>query len=189
MVDPADQGRNLASWVSIHYPGHRIDVFLTHGHVDHTLGAIDFCKSLPNKCDIYASEKDLELFENENLNKSSLTGQSVSLKELRSRMVFVESDQILTFGDDKLKVLGLPGHTPGSIGLYSRSDNWVIVGDTLFRCAIGAAKGWKADFWSLLNSVKQKLLSLPDDTVVFPGHGEETTIGFERKHNPFLVRV
>ena len=87
---------------------------------------------------------------------------------------------------DDLKVLFLPGHSPGSVGFYCESQGFIIGGDVLFRESIGRTDLPGGDHETLLRSIREQLWTLPDDTVVYPGHGEPTTIGWEKRHNPFL---
>ena len=186
VVDPGDCGTRIANWIKKNKADEAVtDIFLTHGHVDHTYGVKSFCKVMKD-ARIFASKKDLEFFNDPKLNRSEYTGQAVCLKELNDRMVFIDDGEILKIGRDDMKVLGLPGHTPGSIGLYSPQMKCVFVGDTLFKGSIGAANGPKSDFWSIVRSIKTKLLTLPDETVVLSGHGPTTTIKDEKEHNPFL---
>ena len=85
-----------------------------------------------------------------------------------------------------LEVMDLPGHSAGSIGLYHARDKSVYCGDTLFAGSIGRTDFPGASHELLLESIRKKLMALPDDTKVWPGHGEQTTIGLERRTNPFL---
>ena len=187
IVDPGDSGARIADWVLKNKaPDSQADVFLIHGHVDHTFGVPDVCSRLKS-ARIFACRKDLDFFNSPELNRSQAAKQSTSLKDLNDRMVFVDDGDILSVGDDKLKVLGLPGHTPGCLGLYHPDEKCVFVGDTLFKGAIGAANGPRADLWEIIRSIKRRLLPLPDETLVLPGHGPVTTIGDEKRENPFLT--
>jgi len=94
--------------------------------------------------------------------------------------------QPLTFGDDIVDLLFLPGHSPGSIGFYCEAQDFLIGGDVLFREGIGRTDMAGGDHATLLQSIREQLWPLPDETVVWPGHGEPTTIGFEKKNNPFV---
>jgi hydroxyacylglutathione hydrolase len=87
---------------------------------------------------------------------------------------------------DILKALFLPGHSPGSLGFYCEAQGFIIGGDVLFREGIGRTDLPGGDHGTLLHSIRQQLWTLPDDTIVYPGHGEPTTIGWEKAHNPFL---
>jgi len=98
---------------------------------------------------------------------------------------YLEEGDVITVGSVSLKVLHTPGHSPGHIVLAS--DGFVIVGDVLFAGSIGRTDLPGGSYAQLLNSIRTKLLTLPDDTIVYCGHGPETTIGRERATNPFLV--
>lgn len=92
----------------------------------------------------------------------------------------------IRLGDNELTVLAVPGHSPGSIALYSPKQKFVIVGDVLFRQGIGRTDLPGGDFNTLISSIRQRLMTLPDDVVVYSGHGGPTTIGQERKQNPYI---
>jgi glyoxylase-like metal-dependent hydrolase (beta-lactamase superfamily II) len=92
----------------------------------------------------------------------------------------------ITFGNSELKVFSVPGHSAGSLAFYSEEDNFIIVGDVLFNGSIGRTDLPKGDYETLINSINTKLMTLPRETVVYPGHGPSTTIGQEHDTNPFL---
>jgi glyoxylase-like metal-dependent hydrolase (beta-lactamase superfamily II) len=104
----------------------------------------------------------------------------------RGELIFLKEDDIVKLGDDELKVLFTPGHSPGSICFYCEAQKFVIGGDVLFRKSIGRTDLPGGDHDTLLNSIRNKLFVLPDDVIVYSGHGEPTTIGFEKENNPFL---
>lgn len=99
---------------------------------------------------------------------------------------FIEVGEIIEFGDTRLETLFTPGHSPASLSFYCRESGFVIAGDVLFYGSIGRTDLPGGDFNTLIRSINEQLLVLPDDTVVHPGHGPKTTIGFERENNPFL---
>jgi len=99
---------------------------------------------------------------------------------------FITDGQVVTFGATQLLALHVPGHTSGSIAFYSESDNCVFTGDALFAGSIGRTDLPGGDYDTLIKSIKNKLFSLPPSTVVYAGHGNETTIGQEIKSNPFF---
>lgn len=101
--------------------------------------------------------------------------------------VFLEEGDIISFGNSKLEILFTPGHSPGSITFYNRENKFMIVGDVLFYGSIGRSDLPGGNHETLVNSITQKLLPLGDDFKVYSGHGQPTTIGFERKNNPFLT--
>jgi glyoxylase-like metal-dependent hydrolase (beta-lactamase superfamily II) len=184
IVDPGDWGQDLGHWVESLCPRSHHHIFLTHGHVDHMCGISDMCTVL-GRIPIFCSERDLGYFLDPEMNRCPFNQQSGSLSDHVSQFSFVEPGH-LRIGEDLFEVLALPGHTPGSIGLYSRYDKCVFTGDILFRGSIGTAHGPKSDFWSLIRSIRQVLFHLPDDTIVYPGHGPQSTIGHEKATNPFL---
>lgn len=99
---------------------------------------------------------------------------------------YLEEGDIVEFGNQQLKILQIPGHSPGSIVFYSSENNCVFVGDVLFRYSVGRTDLAGGDHRQLIEGIQQKLLVLPPDTVVYPGHGPATTIGDEKRSNPFL---
>ncbi|MCA1763526.1 MAG: MBL fold metallo-hydrolase [Cryomorphaceae bacterium] len=100
--------------------------------------------------------------------------------------VFYEGDEIF-LDDEKFEILFTPGHSPGHIVLYHAASKTLIAGDVLFRKSIGRTDLPGGDHDTLIESIKEKVFALPDDTKVYPGHMEETEIGYEKKHNPFLA--
>jgi glyoxylase-like metal-dependent hydrolase (beta-lactamase superfamily II) len=99
---------------------------------------------------------------------------------------FITEDHYIELGEDKFKVIHTPGHANGSICLYAEKYGFVVSGDVLFLQSIGRSDLPGGNHQTLLNSIKNKLLSLPPDTKVFPGHGDATDIAFEKENNPFL---
>lgn len=156
----------------------------THCHIDHVLG---------NK---YISEKynlDLEVNEIEIplLNEVPNYGLQFGLMPEPSPQpkYFLEDGDIIKFGDTSLKTLFTPGHSPGHLCFYSEKDAFLIGGDVLFHLSIGRTDLPGGDFPTLEKAIKEKLYVLPDETIVYPGHGTQTSIGFEKKHNPFVNMV
>ena len=99
--------------------------------------------------------------------------------------VLCDGDEI-KFGNSTIKALHVPGHSPGSLAYYVESENMLFSGDALFQGSIGRTDFADSDYETLINSIKTKLLTLPDATRVFPGHGDSTTIAFEKQYNRFL---
>jgi glyoxylase-like metal-dependent hydrolase (beta-lactamase superfamily II) len=100
--------------------------------------------------------------------------------------VFLEDDDTVDFDDVSLQIRHIPGHSPGSIVLYSSAQNWVIVGDVMFYGSIGRTDLPGGNYDLLIEGIEKKLMTLPPNTVVFTGHGARTSIGRERTQNPFL---
>lgn len=100
--------------------------------------------------------------------------------------VYLKDGDKIKVGNGELEVLEVPGHSPGGIALYDRADGFVITGDSLFQGSIGRTDLAGGDYNTLINSIRKKLLTLPDDTVIYSGHGGSSTIGIEKRHNPYL---
>ncbi|MDR1632692.1 MAG: MBL fold metallo-hydrolase [Dysgonamonadaceae bacterium] len=98
---------------------------------------------------------------------------------------YIEDKEIISFGNTRMEALSTPGHSPGSLSFYSEKDACVFTGDALFRFGIGRTDLWGGDYEELIQSIRNKLLTLPDNTVVYPGHEETSTVGEEKKHNPY----
>jgi glyoxylase-like metal-dependent hydrolase (beta-lactamase superfamily II) len=99
---------------------------------------------------------------------------------------FLDQSDIVNLDEDKLEVIFTPGHSPGSICFYCREQNFLIGGDVLFYESIGRTDLPGGNHQQLLKSIQKQLFVLPDETIVYPGHGPETSIGHEKKYNPFL---
>ena len=99
---------------------------------------------------------------------------------------YLEPSDKINIGDDYLVVISVPGHSPGSIALYSPSSSFVLTGDALFDGSIGRTDLPGGDYATLINSITNNLMTLPDDTVVYAGHGDPTTIGRQKQVNPYL---
>ena len=108
------------------------------------------------------------------------------LKIIVAELIFIKEGESIWLDEDELKVLFTPGHSPGSICFYCPKQQFVIAGDVLFRLSIGRTDLPGGDHETLMNSIREVLYTLPDETIVYPGHGEPTTIGFEKKNNPFV---
>lgn len=99
---------------------------------------------------------------------------------------FLEAEATLTFGNTSLQMLWTPGHSPASLSFYSAEDKFIIAGDVLFQGSIGRTDLPGGNFETLINSIKTQYFPLPDDVLVYPGHGPHTNIGYEKANNPFL---
>ncbi len=154
-------------------------IILTHGHGDHLLG-IDKYKE-KYKCEIIAHKSEKELLSNADLNFSKrMSGESIIIVPDK----WLKEDDIISIGRIDLKVIHTPGHTKGGICLLN--DDFLISGDTLFYSSIGRHDLYGGNYGVLMQSIIKKLMKLNDDLIVYPGHGSETTIGFEKKNNPFI---
>ena len=155
----------------------------THGHFDHVIGNAFVCRTWPVK--VAAHRDDLFLLENA-YRQGEIFGFPV--EQPPTPTVFLDEGDTVEFDDVSLQIRHIPGHSPGSIALYSSLQKWIIVGDVMFNGSIGRSDLPRGNHNLLITGIKEKLLTLPSDTMVLPGHGTDTTIGEEKKHNPFLKR-
>ena len=154
----------------------------THGHFDHVIGNAFVCQTWAVKT--AAHRDDLFLIE-----KAYRQGEifGFPVEQPPTPTVFLDEGNTVDFGDDvSLQIRHIPGHSPGSIVLYSSVQNWVIAGDVMFRGSIGRSDLPGSNHHLLIAGIEEKLMSLPPDTTVYAGHGPVTTIGREKKYNPFL---
>jgi len=156
-------------------------LYYTHAHVDHILGN----NSIIEKYDLNGSAHidSIVFFESAQSYAPSL-GLKVSNPVFPKQ--FIDEGDLVEFGNSRLKVLFTPGHADGSLCFYSEKEQFIIVGDVLFKDSIGRTDLPTGDYDILMKSIKNKLFTLPNSVKVFPGHGPTTTIGYEKMNNPFI---
>lgn len=153
----------------------------THCHLDHLFG--NKFVSDTYQLEPIMHEADLPLLEYAPL---TAIQYDLQLDELPEVGKFVEEGDVIHFGNSSFEVLFTPGHAPGHICLLNRDEKIILSADVLFHLSIGRTDLPLGDHATLLKSIKEKLLVLEEDVVVYPGHGPNTSIGFEKKNNPFL---
>lgn len=178
IIDPGDEADRILKELN------RLEfdpkmILLTHGHADH-IGAVTEIQD-NFKIPLYAGRGEESLLRSAAENFSSMVGNPVVISS--PEKLLGDGDEI-TFGSVSLSVIQTPGHSPGGICFYT--DGYVFCGDTLFYGSVGRTDFPGCSHEQLLESITNKLLVLPDDTVCFPGHGPSTSIGDEKRHNPFL---
>ena len=177
VIDPGENGMDI--WKFIEENAIKVKyIIFTHGHFDHIMAA-NYLKE-KTVAPLCAFEKELPMFQNKNKKVFGMP----NLPELKIDKVFCEED-VFRLGLLSLSVFYTPGHTQGSVCLYSEKDSFLFSGDTLFYETVGRCDNEQC-LKQLTSAVQEKLFCLPDDTMVFPGHGESTTIGHEKLVNPYL---
>lgn len=153
----------------------------THCHVDHMLG-VNYLKNKKGFV-LQAHREEANIEANTPL-MAELFGWKI--EATGGIDIFVEDGALIKLGDYHLRALFVPGHSPGSLAFFSSDGNFVITGDVLFQGSIGRTDLPGGDYDTLMDSISQRLLVLPAETLVYPGHGPFTTIGKEALENPFL---
>lgn len=156
-------------------------VLLTHGHADH-MGGAEKLRELTG-ASIYAFEAEEPLLLDGKNNLSVFINRRVITVDAD---YFLQDGQKLTLAGVDLEVYHTPGHTPGGCSYYCKEAGCVFSGDTLFHGSVGRSDFPGGSMSELVRSVREKLFLLPDETKVYPGHGDETTIAYEKKYNPFV---
>ncbi len=179
IVDPGGYSREMVDLIA--EEGYEIlYIILTHGHGDHICGVEKFMETYP-QAKLVAAKAEEEMLADPRLNMSTMTcGMTVSLHP----HILVEEGDTIDVGDIELRFVMTPGHTKG--GMCIITEKAVFSGDTLFNASIGRTDFPGGSYEELLDSIRTKLFVLPDDTDVYPGHMGPTSIGFEKKNNPFL---
>lgn len=178
IIDPGVSSEDISEVAT--NAGLRISyIILTHTHIDHICNMDAVRDQTGGK--VLVHEADAAALSDHWFNGSALFGKPVTF---RKPDAFVKDGDILTIGDMKIEIIHTPGHTPG--GICIKAENSIFSGDTLFRRSIGRTDLGNGDYNQIISSIKNKLLTLDTSTKVYPGHGEATTIGYEREHNPFL---
>jgi glyoxylase-like metal-dependent hydrolase (beta-lactamase superfamily II) len=184
IIDPGCNNEQEETMLSSFISEHKltpVGLLNTHCHIDHILG---------NK---YITEKySLELIAHEGeipvLQSGIMVSQMYGIPYNQSPEIssYLKGGDVYTFGNTNLQVLYTPGHSPASISFYNAVDKILIAGDVLFQNSIGRTDLPGGNFDTLIHSIKSKFWELPDETIVYSGHGPATTIGNEKTHNPFL---
>lgn len=156
-------------------------IILTHGHIDH-IAEVDRIREITG-AKVVMHKDDAQSLSNSMLNGSTLLGSSA---EFKSADGILNHGDVLEVGGLKLEVIHTPGHTPG--GICIKVEDKVFTGDTLFRTSIGRTDLGNGNYEDIINSIRTRLMTLDESVTVYPGHGGDTTIGFEKRHNPFLQR-
>jgi glyoxylase-like metal-dependent hydrolase (beta-lactamase superfamily II) len=179
IIDPADYTAEIANTIKEEQLRLKY-IILTHGHGDHIGGVTMLTREYPG-VKLAAGRNEATLLADANLNYSGeISGNRLSLKP----DIYLSDGDEMKVGGMTLTVIETPGHTEGGISILTGKT--LFSGDTLFRSSIGRTDLPLGDYDALIKSIREKLFVLPDDITVYPGHMGETTIGFEKAHNPFV---
>ena len=153
----------------------------THCHLDHVFGNKWVYEKFGTPLHIHPLEEPV-------LELAPAYGQlwNMPFENYKGPLQFLQEGDVIRIGQDELRILFTPGHAPGHICFYCEAQHFVISGDTLFRGSIGRTDLPMGDYDTLIHSIRTRLLVLPEETVVYPGHGDTTSVGEERVSNPFL---
>ena len=178
LIDPGDEPSKIIELIE-NNQWKPLKIINTHNHIDH----VRHLFQVKNHFDIpfYIHEDDLPLLES--LKEQALFF-GLDCSPIPEVDGFLSDGDVFEMDNQTVKILHTPGHSPGSISIYLQGD--VFVGDVLFKGSIGRTDLYGGNYQRLMNSIRDKLLTLPDETIVHSGHGPETTIGNEKRQNPFL---
>ncbi len=159
-----------------------VKIVNTHCHFDHIMGVeyvrkefgIPFCAHRDDAFWIEKAEHQAKIF-------------GFDMRPVQPIDEFLNENETVVFGNAKLEVILIPGHTPGHVVFYSKNDGFLIAGDVLFYGSIGRTDLPGGNYQDLISNIKNKLFELPEETKVYCGHGPETNLGFEKRSNPFLT--
>ncbi|MEP7111203.1 MAG: MBL fold metallo-hydrolase [Ferruginibacter sp.] len=185
IIDPGcyfDEERELIQQYISHNNLQPTMLLNTHCHLDHVFGNKFIAETYQLTLQIHEKEKSVLAYA-----PTSGLMYDLPFDNYEGEFILLKEDDKILLGQDELQVIEAPGHSPGSICFYCAKQNFVIGGDVLFKGGIGRTDLPLGDHQALLNNIRNKLLVLPGETIVYSGHGPRTTIGEEKLNNPFLV--
>lgn len=179
IIDPAYYPKKMKAYIAEEGLEIRA-ILLTHGHFDHIMGIDAILEEFP--VPVFVHEDEEELINDIVLNESKTYTNGYTF----SKAEYIKDGQILEFAGYQFRVIHTPGHTSGGVCYYVESENTLFSGDTLFYASVGRTDFPTSSTSALIRSIREKLLILPDETVVYPGHMGATSIANEKKMNPYI---
>jgi glyoxylase-like metal-dependent hydrolase (beta-lactamase superfamily II) len=180
IIDPGDEATRIA--LAVEQTGLEISqILVTHAHIDHVGAVAALAEEYACPVLMHAEAEPM-------LRQVPTQAMTMGLRfgKVPTADRYIEDEEILDVGGLRLKSLYTPGHAPGHLALYVEDEGVVVSGDTLFAGSVGRTDLFGGSMEVLMRSINERLLTLPNETRVYPGHGPPTTIGDERAHNPFL---
>ena len=162
-------------------PGHNLG---THGHLDHHFGDAAILSAFNLQPEV--AEGDKVLMQHPREAALQMLGMDLNIDLPAGNLKLTENEDV-KFGSHTFKIIRTPGHSPGSVSFYCAEENVLFTGDTLFKGSIGRTDFPGGSMFQIISSLRE-LAQLPDKTIVYPGHGPQTSIGFELAHNPYMDR-
>jgi glyoxylase-like metal-dependent hydrolase (beta-lactamase superfamily II) len=185
LIDVADHTKKIVAYLNSNN-FHLEAILITHGHFDHILGLPEIQATFGSdkKVPVYIHEEDLYKLTDAKANHSKSFTKGFTYED--AEVNAVKDGDILMLAGVSFEVFFTPGHTKGGCCYYLRNENTVFAGDTLFRGTVGRCDFEDGDLGMIKKSIKEKLLVLPKETIVYPGHDAATTIGYESLYNPYV---
>ena len=184
LIDPGNMNEQETQAISNFITENNLNIqkiVLTHAHIDHVLG-------LQWAYDTFKVPVTMHQDDKEVLDMFQISGMrfGFTLDHLKVDLNYIKEGDELDFDGEKFKIYHVPGHSPGSVVYHNETQKFMISGDVLFEGSIGRTDLYKGNYDQLIGGIKTKLFVLDEETQVFSGHGNPTTIGFEKQYNPFL---
>lgn len=180
VIDPGDSGEAVYDDVKRLGFEKVAGILLTHGHGDHTGGVLRLKELSGAK--IYAHEDEADILKDPEKNLSGWFGRAYGFDADE----YLRDGQMLHMAGVDFEVIHTPGHTKGGCCYYVAEDMTMFSGDTIFNCSVGRTDFYSGSMRELADSIRERIMTLPDNVKLYSGHGDETTVGYERKYNPCL---
>jgi hydroxyacylglutathione hydrolase len=184
IIDPGcyfgNERRTLQEWIKEQQLSPKF-LLNTHCHLDHVFGN----KFIHDEygLTLHLHEKEKEMLQHA---PAAALQWNMPFENYRGDLVFLSAGDSIRIGNSQLTVIFAPGHSPGSICFYCKAQDFIVSGDVLFRLSIGRSDLPGGDYETLVNSIRKEIFVLPEETIIYPGHGDPTNVGFEKKNNPFV---